>query len=393
MAGQRLQIGEHGDISYATRRGRVTASLYYRNAGGSRRRLEATDDSKAAARRRLLAKLEEALSAGAAADYTVRTTLREVAERWHQQVADLGAAGQRSPTTVVLYRQVLDRHVLPALGSLLLSEVTTPRIDHFIQGVRRDRGYAVAKVCRSILSGVCGHAVRAGALRTNPVRDVARLEGQSRSARALTLEECRQWLEILDDDPFARRKDLPQLTRFLLGTGLRLGEALGLLWDDIDFDRQVIHVRRTVVRVEGQGLVAKAPKTYAGARVLRMPSWLAELLRRRHERSHPDAPVFPDSYGGYRDRNNVERDFRRVRAGTPFEWVVPHTYRKTVATLLDHQGLSARTIADQLGHSRISMTQDVYLGRRAVDGRAAAALDDILGVHMDVESTQTDVFE
>ena len=47
--------------------------------------------------------------------------------------------------------------------------------------------------------------------------------------------------------------------------------------------------------------------------------------------------------------------------------MVPHTYRKTVATLLDAGGLSARIIADQLGHSRISMTQDVYLGRRAVD--------------------------
>ena len=85
--------------------------------------------------------------------------------------------------------------------------------------------------------------------------------------------------------------------------------------------------------------------------------------------------MFPDVLGGYRDRNNIEKDFRKVREGTPFEWVVPHTYRKTVATLLDAGGLSARIIADQLGHSRISMTQDVYPGRRAVDAAAATALD------------------
>jgi integrase len=60
--------------------------------------------------------------------------------------------------------------------------------------------------------------------------------------------------------------------------------------------------------------------------------------------------------GGYRDRTDIEADFRQVRAGTPFEWVVPRVYRKTVATLLDDGGLSARMIADQLGHSRISMT-------------------------------------
>jgi integrase len=87
--------------------------------------------------------------------------------------------------------------------------------------------------------------------------------------------------------------------------------------------------------------------------------------------------VFPDSVGGHRDPNNVERDHRRVRRGTPFEWVVPHTYRKTVATMLDRQGLSARTIADQLGHARISMTQDVYMGRRAVDQAVAAVLEGI----------------
>lgn len=68
---------------------------------------------------------------------------------------------------------------------------------------------------------------------------------------------------------------------------------------------------------------------------------------------------------------------RRVRAGTEFRWVTPHTYRKTVATLLDSQGASARMIADQLGHSRISMTQDVYMGRRAVSPEIAAALESL----------------
>ena len=64
-------------------------------------------------------------------------------------------------------------------------------------------------------------------------------------------------------------------------------------------------------------------------------------------------------------------DHRRVQRGTPFEWVMPHTYRKTVATMLDRRGLSARTMADQLGRARVSMTQDVYMGRRAVDQAAA----------------------
>ena len=87
--------------------------------------------------------------------------------------------------------------------------------------------------------------------------------------------------------------------------------------------------------------------------------------------------MFPDAGGGYRDRNNVERDYRQVRTGTPFEWVVPHTYRKTVATFFDHGGLSARVVADQLGHARISMTQDVYMGRNVVHSSAALTLEQL----------------
>jgi integrase len=59
-------------------------------------------------------------------------------------------------------------------------------------------------------------------------------------------------------------------------------------------------------------------------------------------------------------------------------WVTSHSFRKTTATILDEAGLSPRIAADQLGHSRISMTQDVYFGRKLVDARAAAALESAL---------------
>jgi integrase len=116
------------------------------------------------------------------------------------------------------------------------------------------------------------------------------------------------------------------------------------------------------------GLVPKVTKSRAGLRTLRIPAWLVAVLAARRPEQGGPVPVFPDAAGGFRDRNNIERDFRQVREGTPFEWAVPHTYRKTVATFLDDEGLSARIVADQLGHSRLSMTQDVYMGRRAVNG-------------------------
>ena len=118
------------------------------------------------------------------------------------------------------------------------------------------------------------------------------------------------------------------------------------------------------------------PKSRTSLRVLVLPAWCLSLLRARRIRLGAfDGPVFPDARGGYRDRNNVSAAFRQIRDGTAFEWVRPHTFRKTVATILDSSGASARLIADQLGHARISMTQDVYMGRRAVGSEAAAALE------------------
>ena len=151
-----------------------------------------------------------------------------------------------------------------------------------------------------------------------------------------------------------------------------------MTWPHVDLERHLVYIDSTLIRVKGQGLLMKKPKTRSGVRVLRVPQWLVAILRERRAKDPESAgAVFPDSVGGHRDPNNVEKLHRLVRAGTGFDWVVPHTYRKTVATMLDGQGLSARTIADQLGHSRISMTQDIYMGRRAVDEGAVLALEDL----------------
>ena len=77
----------------------------------------------------------------------------------------------------------------------------------------------------------------------------------------------------------------------------------------------------------------------------------------------------------FRNPANVRPELREARGTDALAWITTHTFRKTAATILDEAALSARLVADQLGHSRPSMTQDVYLGRRAVDSQAALALE------------------
>jgi len=321
--------------------------------------------------------VEHALKAGRDGEFTDRNTLADGARGWLAMFEGRVERGSRSPSTLDLYRDAVERHVIPGVGGLRLGEVTAPRLDRFVQAVLAEKGYATAKLCRSVLSGICGWLVRQGGLVANPVRDLTPLElDRDRTARSLTVEEVRDWLAILDGSDFARRWDLPQLARFILATGLRLGEALGVQWSDIDMDRGVVNVERTVIRVKGEGLRASRLKSRTSYRVLVLPGWCLAMLETRRVRLGAfDGPVFPDAKGGFRDRNNVGSAFRRVRADTDFDWVKPHTYRKTVATILDESGASARMIADQLGHSRVSMTQDVYMGRRAVNSAVAEALN------------------
>ncbi len=122
--------------------------------------------------------------------------------------------------------------------------------------------------------------------------------------------------------------------------------------------------------------MAKKVKSRASERGLLLPPWCVELLPGRRVRLAAfEGPVSPDSRGGWRNRSNVGKAIRSVRGGSDFEWVKTHTYRKTVATLLDQSGATARMIADQLGRSRVSMTQDVYFGRRAGNAANSAALE------------------
>ena len=371
-------LGEHGEFFFGKdARGRPIAMVNYRDFGGRLHRLKRSGATKAAANRRLMKALDDALQIAKSGEFTSRSTLADGARVWLELFESQVARGTRSPSTLDLYRHVVERHLLPGVGQLRLGEVSTSRLDRFVQSVLEERGYATAKLVRQALSGICGLLVRRDGLSRNPVRDLSPLEAtRDGVARAMTPKEVRDWLGILDADPFAQRWDLPELTRFMLATGVRLGEALGVRWADLDLDQGTVSIERTVIRLRGKGLVASRLKTSASARVLVLPAWCVTLLRARRVRLGAfEGPVFADSKGGYRDRNNVGGAFRAVRAGTPYEWVTPHTYRKTVATLLDVEGATARRIADQLGHARVSMTQDVYMGRRAVDSRNADAVD------------------
>jgi len=398
MAGRPpLDIGTYGKIR--TRQlgpEEVRAYCRYRDIDGQTRQVTATGRSIAAAERALKKALAQRSTN---ASVTAETRVRVAAEAWYETVVAAVESGQRSPTTAREYRSLLDRHVLPATGGLRLREVTTGRADAVLSAIKAGAGEPTAKSCRTVISGILKHAARHDAVSGNAVRDTQPLSGKPRRPpRALTVAECAQWLSQLAMDDDAVRHDLVDLSGFLLGVGCRIGEALAVAWDSVDMDEATVALDYTLCRVKGRPLFRKGTKSAAGERTLPLPQFVLAMLDRR-AMTHfalqagylPPAgarasdlvlalgsvPVFPDTRGGWRDPSNTQRSFRFARG--EFDWVSSHTFRKTAATFLDASGLPARLIADQLGHAQVSLTQDVYLARKVVDGRAAKALEEGFG--------------
>ncbi|MCX2948130.1 tyrosine-type recombinase/integrase [Lentzea sp. NEAU-D7] len=387
-----LDLGTYGAIRcYETDSG-WRATTKYRDYDGKTRPVERWGKTKSAAERSLKKALAER-KGPSGSSLTRESRFKEALDQWFTKFQALADAGKRSPSSVDTYRSIMDRHVLPGLGELRIREMTVARVDAFLGALWRSVSVDTAKTARSVISGALRIAVRDKALDTNPVREAEPLEaGRKKSPRALTREERVRWLEMLESDPKAVKRDLPDLSRFMMATGVRIGEALAVYWEDIDFKAGTVAVNYTVIRVKDIGLIRKSTKTEAGERTLLLPRWALDMLqRRRKTTSFPNGPIFPDALGGLRDPSNTRKDLRKARGGDEFAWVTSHVFRKTAATILDEAGLSARQVADQLGHARPSMTQDTYMGRKLVDRRAADALEDALGGPKDDQAEDDEV--
>lgn len=169
----------------------------------------------------------------------------------------------------------------------------------------------------------------------------------------------------------------------LAATGMRRSELLALRWEDVDLDDRVLTVTGSVVRLKGQGLVRQDTTKGGGQRVVPLPQFAVDALhRRKGGRQNPNTGgvIFPSSTGTLRDPDNFGKQWREVRADLGLPDVSSHSFRKTVATLIDDSGLSARVGVDQLGHARPSMTQDIYMSRGRVHTEVAAALDKAIGI-------------
>lgn len=366
MPRPRTPLSSYGRISTVeVEPGKWRARTRYRFPSGNLRQVERFAPSRAKAETALRSALTT-LQESAQSDVKRETRMKDLGAKF------LTSKANRAPRTIEGYRDLIERIINPKIGQLAISEITTERLQRFLDVIIEESGTGTAKNTRAVLSGIMGLAVRNDALERNPVRDLAQIEGKRVGAKAVPLADLPGILQAVRGDEWLKMQDMVDLVEFIAGTGVRISEAISL-------DGADVTITGTVPSI-GAVVTVRKSKTDAGVRRLTVPTSVAVMLAGR---TLVDGPLFPTPLGKRRDRNNTSADWQEARERLKLGDYTFHSFRKTVATALDQAGLSARDIAEYLGHTDPHVTMRTYMSKTVGGSRAADALDLVMHIRQD----------
>ena len=261
------------------------------------------------------------------------------------------------------------RHVASywsSLASIPLTRLTPAHVERAMaELVARPLSPQTVRHARSTLRRALHDAQRDGILNRNVASLARPPRAARREMRALTAAEVGRLIEGTAGDRFG------PLYATAAGTGLRLGELLGLSWSDIDLEARQLTVRRSLSRAHGGGFELAEPKTARSRRTVMLPAIALDALRRQKARQAADrlaagtawqderGLVFTDALGRSGDPSAASVAFRTAadRLGLP---VRLHDLRHTAASLMLAGGVPLKVVSEALGHSSIAITADVY---------------------------------
>lgn len=386
-----LEIGTYGSIKTTKKEnGSWRASARFRDLDGYTRTVQAFGTSGNDAERRLKRAVQDRVTVTGEEDITRDMKLEALADLW---LDELTVEAKVSPQTIGQYRTDVEKTIKPQLGGLRIHECTTSRMDRFLKSIGKNFP-AKARRLKVILSGMLSMAVRHDALGANPLREVAGIRGSKKEVRALSLDELKALRERVRlwesgapmDGERSRHTGRPRATGLLdavnimLATGARIGELLAIRWSDIDLATSPprLTITGTVIRIQSEGLQRQPhTKTVSGNRTVLLPEFAVETLMRVKMDALPNPydVVFPSSTGTLRDPHNFRRQWRDAR-GDMFAWVTAHSFRRTVATLIDREA-TTEDAASQLGHSGTAVTRKHYIERAASAPDLTAVLNQL----------------
>jgi integrase len=231
-------------------------------------------------------------------------------------------------------------------GDTPIKQITDTDVSNLLEALKKKKySKKVITTQFNVLNMIFNHEIKKkeGCIMFNPCDKAKMPKGLTTTKRQLPSDEDIE--KIKNSDwlfPF-----------FLFYTGCRRGEALALTYEDIDWDKKIIHINKSV-GYKGNEPYIKMPKTEAGYRDIILLDKLAERIPKKKQ-----GLIFPDGEGKIYHESVLTRKWQRWAKNNDIN-CTPHQLRHGFATLLFEAGIEAKDAQYLLGHSTISMTQDVY---------------------------------
>lgn len=318
---------------------------------------------------------------------TTAVKFQEFAEEWFEEYAKLNLRS----TTYERMRQLTHR-VYPAIGHLRMDKITARQLQGFVnslakEGANEKTGKPLApKTIRhnlSFISDVFSYAVKMDLLSDNPCRKVTIPKDEVKEKQIYSQEEMALLLTRISGEPTKYRAFF-----FLIAySGFRRSEMLGLEWKDIDFENNIITVKRTSNYTAERGIYTDTTKTKRSQRVLKISPYIMGILKELKDEQDEEALRLGDKWVDS-DRLFVKWNGEPMNNQTPYGWLkefcekneLPfygiHSFRHFAASALISAGLDVTTVSGALGHCNSGTTLNVYSHMfQNAQARVAEAMD------------------
>ena len=301
-----------------------------------------------------------------------RLTVAAFLDRWLQV-----SRNRVKPRTHFRYGELVRLHVNPVIGGTQLTKLRPLHVEE-LYGLLRKHGLSGTTVLQvhRILHAAFNQAVKWQLLERNPTDAVKAPRKTSREAASLGADEIPALLKAVEGSQL----QLPTL--IALGTGMRLGEVLGLRWQDVDLETATASVRQTLQIT----MQFDTPKSHRSTRSLTLPGFLRDALRAHkkvlNERrlllgeSWHDLDLICERGDGQPLRpDTISKQFRVAMKAAGLD-ITFHGLRHTHASLMLAAGADLKVTSSRLGHSSISITADLYTHvTSTLDKNATEAFD------------------
>jgi integrase len=342
---------------------------------GKRRRYSCTVRGTFRDAQKALTEHLAAADKGMLADPTKATTAEYLCQ-W------LDSTLTQSPKTLERYRELAERQIIPHIGDIRVQKLKPEHLERW-HAVLLATGLAPRTVghAHRVLGAALKRAVENGTLSRNvaSIRKPPKVEAEE--IEILTPDQVEAVLGALKDHP------LYAVVALALASGMRRGELLGLRWSDINLDRAVVRVERSIEETRS-GLRIKDPKTKRGRRNISLAADAVAMLREHRKQQlelrlalgqgGQPALVFGTIEDEPRSPDNLSRDWRRVCDAKKLPRVQFHALRHTHVSSLIRAGVDILVISRRLGHAKANTTLDVY--GHLIEGSDAAAAKAIEGI-------------